>query len=288
MQTISETIDSAIQTVAFTTLIIWFLLKREGSDWPRTIKIQMFLIWVSYVSRDIRNIWMIIKGVEVGDAYDEIWALGLLTSISISTFLAMHWSFTSHYLKMACILKLKSDQGRFVIDQRFFSCTNTLILFLDIMMYSTLASFFAVSIANESLGIQLANWTSLIFFWLITIINYFSMRQITKSTRQLNMPGIVANKSLRTGFALFFLCAAISDLVNFTMFELEGSERRKQDYKSALYYRYEITHVAFNCLTNFMVMGAHAFMLVMYVNYSQKLRLTGKEHQRIADSLITC
>ena len=97
------------------------------------------------------------------------------------------------------------------------------------------------------------------------------------------MPGIVANKSLRTGFALFFLCAAISDLVNFTMLELS----RKQDSESALYYRYEITHLAFDCLTEVMVMGAHAFMLVMYKNYSQRLRLSEEERRRIPETFLT-
>lgn len=225
---------------------------------------------------------MSVSNVHSDEVYDASWGLGLLNSLSITCFLAMHWAFTSHYLRMASFLTLKNDQhGGYLVDTSFVNRANTVILVLDVFVYAVLVTVLIISIVYESLGLNLMAWLLVILFWLITIINYFSMRQITRSTQLLNMPGIIANMSLRNGFASFFLCAAICNLVSFSMQRFaDGSEP-----ETTLYYRFVITSLAFDSATEVMVMGAHSFMLIMYVKYSQKLRLTEQDQNRLAQSL---
>ena len=48
-------------TFGLVYLIVWFLLKRQASDWPIDLKIQVAILLLMVTIFDIRNVYMLLE-----------------------------------------------------------------------------------------------------------------------------------------------------------------------------------------------------------------------------------
>ena len=54
---------------------------------------------------DVLDVWKIYKSIGLHEVVDRSWELGLVDGLGFLFFLAQHWYLTSHYLKVAFLLR---------------------------------------------------------------------------------------------------------------------------------------------------------------------------------------
>ena len=90
-------------TLGLLFLILWFLIKRQASDWPIALKLQIAILLLMVSIFDIRNVYMVKEKRSYQDLDDFLQKLDSLAGV---LFIGQHWYFTSHYLKVACFAKM--------------------------------------------------------------------------------------------------------------------------------------------------------------------------------------
>lgn len=127
-------------------------------------------------------------------------------------FMASHWLFTAHYLKVACMLRLtflpSSQDEQVESIKQLMKRRRVQLLILDLCLY---AIFFAVFIVAPFWnGMQcLVDVFWALLLWLITLVSFLSMRHIYHYTKTLERIGIFADRRFMTAYVILFLCISI-------------------------------------------------------------------------------
>ena len=57
-------------TIGLITIVVWFVIYRNGSDWPCNLKVQIALLFAMIVSFDIKDIWVVINVTKYLEVYN--------------------------------------------------------------------------------------------------------------------------------------------------------------------------------------------------------------------------
>ena len=261
-------------TLGLLYMMYRYLSKRNGSEWPVNMLVQIALLLLTQILFDVRNVFMVKNSLTYADLNSTI-AAKILDELGFFSFLGQNWYFSSQYLRVAFHLYFSLPAIKNIrpqnSDKRSYKRTNLLITVLEIsVLIILLSSFLSAFLMDSNPTRELVKecvWTLLVIA--TALINLFAMRYIHKCTEQMHIPGVKANVRLRYWFVGFFCLGAFFALGAFaTMlwsrsFSVESAESMKVT----------ITDVAFRSAENVSFCGAHMIMLVIFLKFTQRLDL---------------
>ena len=136
-------------------------------------------------------------------------------SITVLIFTLNHWLFTAHYLRVACLFRLlfvsHSDHNMELVQQRKFRINLLCIAVCVCIVCIRLSEIFLYWLSEFT--IDLYTWLVCGCYWVIALVNLFSMVFINYSQKSLESIGIFSNRWIMTLYVIFWCGFCISETV---------------------------------------------------------------------------
>ena len=87
-------------TLGLLYMVYRYATKRNGSEWPINMLVQIGLLLLTQILFDVRNVFMVKNSLTYADLNDAL-ASKILDELGYVIFLGQNWYFSSQYLKGA-------------------------------------------------------------------------------------------------------------------------------------------------------------------------------------------
>lgn len=238
-------------------------------------KLTIILMFTSLISFDIKDIYLIRTVLDSSrDCRPKI--LNAVDALSFLIFAVFHWTFCSHYLKVACLFRLAFQQ-RTLRDAEIMRKIKLVLRLVDVIFYLFSAAFFTVAVLFSEMGILLLTMYWTVSVWIIFLMSFFSTRKINKYTKRLDSElGIVTKERFMLFYNCCFFIAAFFDTLLFVMVVLSFSE--DSPCPEQIYENYDdrslrimIVNYSFQIVQSVAFFCAHVMMLIMLAKYNKHL-----------------
>lgn len=270
-------------TIAIIAVIVWLVWYKRVSALSRNFKISFCLLVLMMIFYDTRNVYMFIHSYSFHQFYDNndsipFQIVDVLGQIMLLTFT---WFFSSHFLQVACLLKLSLSKHTLLNLETIKRRKRTLLI-LNIFVYSAISCF----IISTLFFYGDLKWYFFVLFtiiclWAVSGVMWFALRHINKYAQMLQAEGIDANKDfvkcyISFSFMMAF-CYSMQLVLNTIADNMSdcspGSVGQKLDFAAQLFFSFY--QLPFLCLI--------ILILNMFVKSSQ--RMAKEECERVTQAL---
>ena len=196
-QTSTKFVCNVIVFITSSIVLIILIKRGDIKRMARMLAVTLYLVFATtlilsilYVSMILNHDWQ----YRIHDSDSTV--LGTLDATSYGLILAINWVFSSHYLRVASLIKLTFSRQHSVEAVETMRRRQQLLRWLDITVLVLLALtevFLFSYVLNFNRVRLFTGLLSVSAIWLITLVSLFSIRHIQRISAQLKDVGISAN-----------------------------------------------------------------------------------------------